>query len=342
MPKGLPQRHCEPAGERRGPLTCQPLIAVLLGTLLLAPTIARAAEPAYPTRPVKLIVPFAPGGATDIFARLVGDQLATRWGQAVVIENKPGAGTIVGTSAVVNAPADGYTIGVAISAHVINPSLHANLPYDTLRDLAGVSLLSYQSIVVAATPDLAARDVPSLVALAKRTPGGLNFASPGIGTMTHLAGELFSRAAGIELTHVPYNGGATAQGDVMAGRVPMSFDIWYSTRSNIEAGKLKVIGFFDAERLPSRPNDMTFAEIYPGLEVKSSLGLVVRSATPRKLIDQISASAGAAVRAPEFAQYMRDLGLEPVGSTPEEYDAFIRREIARWKEIIDAKGIKLD
>jgi tripartite-type tricarboxylate transporter receptor subunit TctC len=260
----------------------------------------------------------------------------------VVVENRPGAGTIVGTSAVVGAPADGYTIGVAISAHVINPSLHASMPYDTVRDLAGVSLLSFQSIVVAATPGLEASDVPSMVALAKRTPGGLAFASPGVGTMTHLAGELLARAAGIELTHVPYNGGAPASTDVMAGRVPLMFDIWYSTRPNIEAGKLKAIGILDAQRLASRPDIMTFNEAYPGLEVKSSLGLIVRSATPRALIEQISQAASAVVRAPEFSRRMRELGLEPVGSTPEEYDAFIRREIARWKEIIDAKGIKLD
>ncbi len=205
-----------------------------------------------------------------------------------------------------------------------------------------MSLLSYQSIVVAATPGLAANDVPSMVALARRTPGGLAFASPGIGTMTHLAGELLARAAGIELTHVPYNGGAPAATDVMAGRVPLMFDIWYSTRPNIEAGNLKAIGFLDAERLASRPNDMTFNEVYPGLEVKSSLGLVMRSVTPRPQIDRISADAAAAVRAADFSRRMRELGLEPVGSTPAEYDAFIRREIARWKDVIDAKGIKLD
>jgi tripartite-type tricarboxylate transporter receptor subunit TctC len=314
--------------------------AALLALIAASP--ARAAETRYPTRTVRLIVPFAPGGATDIFARLIADQLSTRWGQTVVVENRPGAGTIVGTSAVVGAPADGYTIGVAISAHVINPSLHASMPYDTVRDLAGVSLLSFQSIVVAATPGLEASDVPSMVALAKRTPGGLAFASPGVGTMTHLAGELLARAAGIELTHVPYNGGAPASTDVMAGRVPLMFDIWYSTRPNIEAGKLKAIGILDAQRLASRPDIMTFNEAYPGLEVKSSLGLIVRSATPRALIEQISQAASAVVRAPEFSRRMRELGLEPVGSTPEEYDAFIRREIARWKEIIDAKGIKLD
>jgi tripartite-type tricarboxylate transporter receptor subunit TctC len=301
-----------------------------------------AAQSSFPSRPLKLVVPFAPGGATDILGRLLADQLATRWGQPVVVENKPGAGTIVGTSAVVNAPADGYTIGVAISAHVINPSLHPNLPYDTLRDLAGVSLLSFQSIALTATPGLAANDLTSLVALAKATPGGLDYASPGVGTMTHLAAELFTRAAGIQLTHIPYNGGAPATADVMAGRVPMMFDIWYAARPTVEAGKLKLLGILDRERLPARPDVMTFAELYPGLEVRSSLGLVMRSATPRPLIEQIGATAAEAVRAPDFARRMRELGLEPVGSTPAEYDAFIRREIARWKEVIDTKGIKVD
>ncbi|MBI3517535.1 MAG: tripartite tricarboxylate transporter substrate binding protein [Proteobacteria bacterium] len=316
------------------------LARFLLGVLLLGFLLAPAHAADFPTRPVKLIVPFAPGGATDIIGRLLGERLTARWGQAVIIENKPGAGTIVGTSAVVNAPADGHTIGIAISAHVINPSLHANLPYDTLRDLAGVSLLSFQSIAVTANPGIAATDVRSLVDLAKTTPGGLDYASPGVGTMTHLAGELFSRAAGVTLNHIPYNGGAPATTDVVAGRVPVMFDIWYAARPHVEAGRLKVIGFLDAQRLPGRPNDGTFAEVYPGLEVKSSLGLIVRSATPRPLIEQISQAAREAVQAPDLAGRMRELGLEPIGTTAADYDAFIRREIARWKGVIEAKGIK--
>jgi tripartite-type tricarboxylate transporter receptor subunit TctC len=309
--------------------------------LLAAPS-ARATGAAFPTHPVKLIVPFAPGGATDIFARLVAERLAVRWGQAVVIENKPGAGTVVGTGAVVNAPADGYTIGVVISAHVINPGLRPNLPYDTLRDLSGVSLLSFQTMVVLAAPSLPADDVPSMVALAKRTPGGLSFGSPGVGTMLHLVGELLSRAAGIELNHIPYNGGAPATTDAIAGRIPLLFDILFSARPYIDAGKLKVIGVLDAARVPSLPGVMTFSEVYPGVEARSSLGLVVRSAAPRPLIEQIGADAAAVIHEPEFTRRIRELGLEPVGSTPAEYDAFIRREIARWKAIIDAKGIRLE
>jgi tripartite-type tricarboxylate transporter receptor subunit TctC len=287
-------------------------------------------------------VPFAPGGATDVTGRLLADQLSRRWDQPVVVENKPGAGTIVGTSALMNAPADGYTIGVAISAHVINPSLQATMPYDTLRDIAGVSLVSFQTMSVTATPSLPATDMPSLIALAKATPGGLNYATPGIGTLTHLAGELLERATGITLTHVPYAGGAPAQVDVMAGRVPLLFDIWYSARPKVEAGNLKLLAVFDAKRLPERPDVMTVAETVPGSEARSSLGLIMRSAVPRTIIEQVAATAAAAVRDPAFAQKMRELGLEPVGSTPAEYDAFIRREIARWKDVIDTKGIKLN
>jgi tripartite-type tricarboxylate transporter receptor subunit TctC len=314
--------------------------AALLG--LIAASGAVAAEPSFPTRTVRLIVPFTPGGSTDILARLVGERLAARWGQAVVVENKPGAGTIVGTGAVVNAPADGYTIGVVISAHVINPGLHPDLPYDTVRDLSGVSLLSFQSLVMLATPSLPADDVPSMVALAKRTPGGLAFGTPGVGTMMHLAGELLSRAAGIELNHVPYNGGAPAAIDAIAGRVPLLFDILFSARPYIDTGKMKVIGVLDAQRVPSLPNVTTFAEFYPDLVTRSSVGLVVRSATPRPLIERIGADAAAVIHAPDFTARMLELGLEPVGSTPAEYDAFIRREIARWKTVIDAKGIRLE
>jgi tripartite-type tricarboxylate transporter receptor subunit TctC len=291
---------------------------------------------------VKLIVPFPPGGATDIVARLVGERLAARWGQPVVIENKPGAGTIVGTSVLANAPADGYTMATAISAYLINPSLHHDLPYDTLRDLTGVSLLTYQSMVMVATPDLPANDVPSMVALAKRTQGGLAFGTPGIGTLMHLSGELVARAADIELNHIPYAGGGAAATDAIAGRIPLMFDIWFTARPNVIAGKLKPIGFLDAKRLPDMPDVMTFNEAYPGLVARSSLGLVMRSATPRPLIERIAADAAAVVREPALAQRMHELGLEPVGSTPEEYDAFIRREIARWKTVIDAKHIRLE
>ncbi len=305
------------------------LFVALLAALASAPSLAAD----YPIRPVRLIVPFAPGGATDIVGRLMADQLSTRWGQPVVVENKPGAGTIIGTSAMINAPADGYTIGVAISAHVINPSLQASMPYDTLRDIAGVSLVSYQTMSVTATPSLPATDLPSLIALAKATPGGMAYASPGVGTMTHLVGELLERAAGITLTHVPYSGGAPAQLDVMAGRVPMLIDIWYSSRPKVEAGNLKLLAVFDAKRLAERPDVMTVAETLPGLDARSSLGLIMRSTVPRPIIAQVSATAAAAVHDPTFSQKMRELGLEPVGSTP---------ETARWKEVIDTKGIKLN
>jgi len=160
--------------------------------------------------------------------------------------------------------------------------------------------------------------------------------------MTHLVGELLERAAGITLTHVPYSGGAPAQLDVMAGRVPMLIDIWYSSRPKVEAGNLKLLAVFDAKRLAERPDVMTVAETLPGLDARSSLGLIMRSTVPRPIIAQVSATAAAAVRDPTFSQKMRELGLEPVGSTPDEYDAFIRRETARWKAVIDAKGIKLN
>jgi tripartite-type tricarboxylate transporter receptor subunit TctC len=160
--------------------------------------------------------------------------------------------------------------------------------------------------------------------------------------MTHLVGELLERAAGITLTHVPYAGGAPAQVDVMAGRVPVLIDIWYSARPKVEAGSLKLLGVFDGKRLPERPDVMTFAETFPELEARSSLGLIMRSAVPRPIIEQVSAATAAAIRDPAFARRMRELGLEPVGSTPDAYDAFIRRETARWKAVIDAKGIKLN
>src|SRR5580765_1549031 len=208
--------------------------------LLVAVSFPAFSQP-YPARPVRLIVPFPPGGATDIVGRLVAGKMQEVWRQTVVVENKPGAGTVVGTEAVAKAAPDGYTLGVVVTAHVINPSLRASLPYDTLKHLVPVTQVSAQQLVIAANPSLPANNMAELIALARQRPGELSYATPGSGTAMHLAIELLKTSTGINLVHVPYKGGAPAQQDVIGGRVPILLDVLYAVQPLINSGKLKVI-----------------------------------------------------------------------------------------------------
>jgi tripartite-type tricarboxylate transporter receptor subunit TctC len=287
-------------------------------------------------------VPFPPGGATDVIARLVSQKLHEIWGQPVVIEYKPGAGTVVGTDIVAKAPADGYTTGIVITAHVLNPSLRPNLPYDTLKDLAGVSMLSVSHIVIVATNGLEANTVPELIALAKKNPGKLNYASPGTGTAMHLAGELLNTTAGIKIVHVPYRGGAPAYPDIISGRVELQIDPMFGSMPNIEAAKVKPIAITSPQRASTAPNIPTVAETLPGFNVQSIAGLVVPAGTPRDIVNRISAAVNQALRSPDLRERMAALGMEPAPTTPEQFDQLIRSEIDKWSKVVKASGMKLD
>jgi tripartite-type tricarboxylate transporter receptor subunit TctC len=312
--------------------------AALLGSL--APGLAFSQ--AYPTKPVHMIVPFPPGGATDIIGRLVASKMQQVWGQPVVVENKPGAGTVVATELVAKSPPDGYTLGFVITAHVINPSIRSSLPYDTLKDLAGVTQISVQHLIIAANPSLEANNIAELIALAKKNPGKLSYATPGSGTAMHLSMELLKTTAGIDLVHVPYKGGAPAQQDVMGGRVPVLVDVQYAVQPLIKAGKIKVLALLSPQRVPGSPEIPVVAETVPGVSALSIVGLVAPAATPRDLVAKISADIAKAVRSSDLTERMVQLGMEPVGSTPEEFDAFIRTEIAKWAPVVKASGAKVD
>src|SRR5216683_4778455 len=224
----------------------------------LAPLVSVAQN--YPTRAVRLMVPFPPGGATDIIGRLVSAKMQDVWGQPVVVENKPGAGTVVGTEYVAKSAPDGYTLGMVVTAFVINPSLRKDLPYDTLKDLAPVTHVSVQHLVMAAHPSLAANSIAELIALAKRNPGKLAYATPGSGTAMHLSVKVTTTTAGIDLVHVPYKGGAPAQQDVMSGRVPILMDVLYAVQPLIKAGRIKVLALLSPSRDPDSPDYPIVAE----------------------------------------------------------------------------------
>ena len=316
------------------------LALLLLGTAVGAASAQTTAE--FPTRPVKLLVPFA-AGPTDVVARILADFLTARWnGQSVVIENRPGAGTIVATAAVAKSPADGYTMLVATNSLLINPAIGQKLPYDTDKDFAAVSMVATQPVALVANKAFPAETIPQLVEVAKNSPEPLNFTSPGPRGVGHLAGEMLKQRAGINMTHINYNGSAPALTDVIAGRVPLMFDIWHSAKRYVASGDLKLIAGAGAQRLGDAPDVPTIAETYPGFDVIAFNALVAPAGVPAPVLDKLSADIRAVVNSPEFADKVRNLGIFPLGNTPQELDAWMRKEIARWAEIAKAANIKAD
>ncbi|MDB5750970.1 MAG: tripartite tricarboxylate transporter substrate binding protein [Ramlibacter sp.] len=302
--------------------------------------LAAAAQAAFPSRPVTIIVPNAPGGAIDILARLLERNLSGTWKQPVIVQYKPGAGTVLGTDFVAKAPADGHTIGLVITGHMINPSLRKAMPYDTLKDLAGVSLLASSPVVITASSKLPAGNLKDLIALAKN--GKLSYASPGSGSSMHLGAELLKTTAGIDILHTPYKGAGGAYPDVIAGRVDLLVDPLFSSLPHIKSGGLKPIAIMSPKRSPIAPEIPTVAETLPGFSVESVFGAVVPAATPRDVVHKISADMNKALQTPEVKQRMADIGLTPMGNTPEQFDAFIRAEIPKWARVVKASGATAD
>jgi tripartite-type tricarboxylate transporter receptor subunit TctC len=312
------------------------LAMVLL--LLAVPAAAATPEESWPSRPIHFVVPFAPGGATDAIARLLAQRMTAVWMQPVIVDNRPGAGTVLGTEVVARSAPDGTTFGIVVSAHEINPSLRPNLPYDTLKDFAAVSEVGIQHMVIAANPAFPADNLAQLIALAKQQPGKIAYASSGSGTALHLGMELLKTRAGIDLLHVPYKGGAPAQQDVIGGQVPLLVDIYHSSAPFIKTGKLKAIALFSPERPKSVPGIPTISETVPGVSAVSMLGVVAPAATPHAIVAKASADMAAVIRSPDFAAQLQGMGVEAVGSTPEAFDSIIRADIRKWAPVVKASG----
>jgi tripartite-type tricarboxylate transporter receptor subunit TctC len=316
----------------------QRLLAIAACALLPLASLAQG----FPSKPVTIIVPNVPGGAIDILARLLERQLSEIWKQPVVVVYKAGAGTVLGTDFVAKSPPDGHTIGLVVTSHVINPSLRKNMPFDTLKDLSGVSMLAISPIVITAAPKLPANNLSELIALAKQKPGKLTYASPGSGSSMHLGGELLKSTAGIDVLHAPYKGSGGAYPDVFAGRVDLLIDPLFSSLPHIKSGNLKPIAIMSPARSPIAPNIPTVAETLPGFSVESVFGAVVPSGTPREIVNKISADLAKVVQSPETRARMADIGLSPVGNKPEQFDAFIRAEIDKWAKVVKASGATAD
>lgn len=335
-----PPRAERPDGEPAATFSL-PRRAALAAPLLL-PT-AGHAQDAYPTRPVRIVVSFTAGGTTDIIARLVGQQLAERWGQSVVIDNRPGAGGNIGTEHVVRSPPDGYTLLVgSVGPLAINVSLFRNLPYDPRRDLAAVALIAGVPNVLVVPPDFPARDVPGLVAEAKQRPGQLSYASTGSGTSSHLSGVMLDRMAGTETVHVPYRG-AVALNDLIAGRVTFMFATIPSVIEQIRGGAFRAIAVTSATRSRSLPDVPTMIEAgYPDFEASSWFGIVAPARTPPAIVNRIAADVVAIIRDPRIERQMTNQGADPLGDGPDAFAAFIEREVARWSAVVRAANATPD
>src|SRR2546430_742739 len=315
----------------------------LIRTLMFATLLPlAAAAQQFPNKVVGLMVPFPPGGATDIIGRLVAAKMQEVWGQPVVVENRPGAGTVVGTDYVANTATARTPLGMVATAYVISPSLRSDLPYETLKHLTGVTQVSVQHLVMAANPSLPANSIPELIALAKKEPGKLAYATPGSGTAMHLSVELLKTSAGVDLVHVPYKGGAPAQQDVVAGHVPILMDVLYAVQPLIKAGKIKVLALLSPQRARESPEYPVVAEAVPGVSALSLVGIVAPAATPRELVNRIGADISRAVKSSDLTERMKQQGMEPVGSTPDQFDALIRAEIEKWSKVVKLSGAKVD
>ena len=312
-------------------------------TLLLAIAglcAAGTATAQYPVRTVRLVVGYAPGGSNDLLARALAQKLTESWKQPVVVDNRPGAGSVRGTDVVAKSPPDGYTLLVTPPAFVINPGLVKKLPYDSLRDFAPVALLNINPQLLIVNPSVPARTVRELVALARAKPGVLNYSSSGSGGANHLAGELFRSMARIRIVHVPYKGNAPSLTALVSGEVDFAVNSIPSALAQIRSGRLRPIGVTSLKRSAVLPDVPTIAESgLPGYEAVAWTGLSAPSKTPRDVVERINAAVVAVIGARDFQETLKAEGSEPVGSSPEQFATFLRDEIVKWRKIIEAAGV---
>ncbi len=315
--------------------------SALLASLFAVSSSLAVAE-AFPSKPIRIIVPYSAGGTTDMLARTVGRKLNEKWGQPVIVENRTGANGMIGMDVVAKAPADGYTLGLASpGTHAINQSLYAKLPHDPIKDFQPVSLLVEAPMGLVVNASVPVNSVQDLIKLAKSEPGKLSFASGGAGSSQHLAYELFRAATNIEAIHVPYKGGVAAYTDLVGGQVQVMFDAVQQEMPYVKAGKLKLLAVASARRLPLFPNTPTVAESgVPGFETQSWYGLVAPAGIPKPVLDQLATEVAAAINAPEVKKNLTDIGLVPAAHGPQQFAEHIQAETAKYAKVIKAANVK--
>ena len=312
-----------------------------LGVAMVAAASLAQAQATYPTRPVKIVVPFPAGGATDLIARLVAGKMAEAWGQSVVVDNRSGASGMIGTELVARAPADGYTLLMGITTHIQNPAIFAKVPYDPLKDFEPISQIALSYLVLAVKPDFPARDIKEFVALVKAAPGKYTFGSFGTGSTSHILGERFARVAGLDMTHVPYKGAAPLVTDLLGGQVSSGWADMSTATAHIAAGKLRPLAISGPARTPMLPNVPTLGEYgYTGFEPLGWAGLMVAAGTPKPIIDKISKEVMRIVKLPDVQARLLEQTLVPVGDSPESFAKTLRRDMALWAQVVAGAGIK--
>ena len=310
----------------------------------LAFVVVTAAGAQYPTKPIKLIVPFPPAGSTDISARALASKLGERLGQPVIIENKPGAGGNIGSDVAAKAPADGYTLIVGtVGTHAINSSLYSKMPYDPIRDFAPVVLLATTPNVLVVPANFPANSVQDVIRMAKAKPGELTFASSGSGTSIHLSGEMFKSMAGLDMTHIPYKGSGPMLIDLLSGTVNMAFDNLSASMVHIKAGKLKALATTGSKRAPGLPDLPTVSEAgLPGYDSTSWNAVYAPAGTPKEIIEKLNRESNAILQSPETRKFFAEQGAEAGGGTPEQLATFNRAELAKWAKVVKDSGAKVD
>ena len=315
---------------------------VLLAMLCFAATMAQAQD--YPTRAIRLIVPFSPGGVADTSARVVADRLATRLGQQVIVENRAGASGNIGTQQVAQAAPDGYTLVLGFDGTmVINPWVFPNIPFDTVKDFVPVTKLGDATLIMVAHPSVAANNMKELIALAKTKPGTLSYGTSGTGGTPHLAGELLNQRAGISLVHIPYKGGGQAVGDVVGGQIPLVYTAIASAQQYVKSGRLKALGVSGAKRSSSLPDVPTFVESgLEGFVVDSWVGIFAPAKTPRAIVDRLQRELAAILATAEVRERYAVLGIEPVGNTSEQFGEQVRADLAKWEKVVKQANIRAE
>jgi tripartite-type tricarboxylate transporter receptor subunit TctC len=319
------------------------LRGVLFGaTFLLAAAGAHAET--YPSKTIKMVVPFPAGGTTDVLARIIGQELTKAWGQQVIIDNRPGAGGNIGADVVAKSPADGYTLLMGtVGTHGINVSLYKKMPYDAVKDFAPITLVAAVPNLLVVHPSVPVNSVKELIAYAKANPTKLAYASSGNGTSIHLSAELFKTMTGVQMTHVPYKGSAPALTDLLGGQVQLMFDNMPTALPHAKAGKLRPLAVTTAKRSPAMPDLPTIAEAgVPGYEASSWFGVLAPAGTPKDVVTKLNKEIVRILALPEIKERLSGQGAEPVGDTPEQFAAHIKAEIAKWERVVKASGAQVD
>jgi tripartite-type tricarboxylate transporter receptor subunit TctC len=322
------------------------IAAVLIGASLSASGGVATAEDAaagYPKEPVRIIVPFSPGGATDIAARIVGQKIAEQWGATIIIENKPGATGSIAAEYVAKAKPDGYTLFMGTgSVNSVNPAVRKNLPFDTLRDFVAISNFFTTPNILVVHPSVPAKTVPEFIAVVKADPQKYNYASSGLGSSLHMSAELFKQMAGVEMTNVTYKGSAPAVADLIAGHVKVMFDNLASSWPYVKQGSLRALGVTSAKPDPLAPGVPAIAETLPGYEATSWAGLLAPAGTPPAIVAKLSAAVQRAIRMPDVVEKFKAQGATPVGDTPEHFANYLKQDIEKWRAVVQKAGVQIN